>query len=62
MFGLDAFHLARIQFAFYRILPHYFPGNHYRPRASYLAVLEGLCETKNGLALAVPFLVKDFCR
>ena len=40
MFGLDAFPCTDTV-CLYRILPHYFPGNHYRP-ASYLAVLEGL--------------------
>ena len=41
MFGLDVFMLARIQFAFYCILPHYFPAITIG-LATYLAVLEGL--------------------
>ena len=41
MFGLDAFHLARIQFAFTVSFHIIFPAITIGP-ASYLAVLEGL--------------------
>ena len=62
MFGLDAFHLARIQFAFTVSFHIIFPAITIG-LASYLAVLEGLwLNKKSGLALALPFLVEDFCR
>jgi cytochrome d ubiquinol oxidase subunit I len=62
MFGLDAFHLARIQFAFTVSFHIIFPAITIG-LASYLAVLEGLwLKTKTGLAFAVPFLVENLCR
>ncbi|VTM71103.1 Bacterial Cytochrome Ubiquinol Oxidase [Raoultella planticola] len=63
MFGLDAFHLARIQFAFTVSFHIIFPAITIG-LASYLAVLEGLwLKTKKScLALALPLLVKDFRR
>jgi cytochrome d ubiquinol oxidase subunit I len=62
MFGLDAFHLARIQFAFTVSFHIIFPAITIG-LASYLAVLEGLwLKTKSCLALALPLLVKDFRR
>ncbi len=61
MFGLDAFHLARVHrftVSFHIIFPAITIG-----LASYLAVLEGLwLKQKSRLALAVPFLVEDFRR
>ncbi len=63
MFGLDAFHLARVQFAFTVSFHIIFPAITIG-LASYLAVLEGLWlkNKKSRLALAVPFLVEDFRR
>ncbi len=62
MFGLDAFHLARVQFAFTVSFHIIFPAITIG-LASYLAVLEGLwLKQKSRLALAVPFLVEDFRR
>lgn len=62
MFGLDAFHLARIQFAFTVSFHIIFPAITIG-LASYLAVLEGLwLKQKSSLALAIPFLVENLCR
>ncbi len=63
MFELDAFHLARIQFAFTVSFHILFPAITIG-LASYLVVLEGMwLRTKNEcVALAVPFLAKDICR
>lgn len=62
MFGLDAFHLARIQFAFTVSFHIIFPAITIGT-ASYTAVLEGLwLKSKNPTALAVPFLVEDLRR
>ncbi len=63
MFGLDAFHLARVQFAFTVSFHIIFPAITIG-LASHLAVLEGLWlkTKKSRLALAVPFLVEDFRR
>ncbi len=63
MFGLDAFHLARVQFAFTVSFHIIFPAITIG-LASYLAVLRRLMakNKKSRLALAVPFLVEDFRR
>ncbi len=63
MFGLDAFHLARIQFAFTVSFHIIFPAITIG-LASYLAVLEGLWlkSKKSHLALAVPLLVENLRR
>lgn len=62
MFGLDAFHLARIQFAFTVSFHIIFPAITIG-LASYLAVLEGLwLKPKPDLAFAVPLLVKNLRR
>ena len=41
MFEFDAFHLARLQFAFTVSFPYPLSGHHHRP-ASYPVVLEGM--------------------
>ncbi|VDZ73605.1 Bacterial Cytochrome Ubiquinol Oxidase [Atlantibacter hermannii] len=63
MFDLDAFHLARIQFAFTVSFHIIFPAITIG-LASYLAVLEGMwLKTKKPVvAFAVPLLVKNLCR
>ncbi len=63
MFGLDAFHLARVQFAFTVSFHIIFPAITIG-LASYLAVLEGLwLKNKNPVWRSLlPFLVEDFRR
>ena len=62
MFELDAFHLARIQFAFTVSFHILFPAITIG-LASYLVVLEGMwLHQKRRLAIVVPLLAKDICR
>ena len=62
MFGLDAFHLARIQFAFTVSFHIIFPAITIG-LASYLVVLEGLW-LKNAAQFtgSLSFLVESLCR
>ncbi len=63
MFGLDAFHLARIQFAFTVSFHIIFPAITIG-LASYLVVLEGLWlkKTQRSLPGSLSFLVESLCR
>ncbi len=62
MFGLDAFHLARIQFAFTVSFHIIFPAITIG-LASYLVVLEGLwLKTQRSLPGSLSFLIESLCR
>ena len=63
MFGLDAFHLARIQFAFTVSFHIIFSGDHHRSGELSRRPGRAMAENKkSGLAFAVPFLVEDIRR